>query len=361
MVTACDVEGDGGTDDVAMGAQGGSGRVVLVGEMGETGPLEVSVASGSEEVGGFEVGEVSARAFDSVFNGGRVGAAGEHAGVIVALDEDGVEGLDEAIEAGEDVAEVGEDTEAVFSVVDDEGDAIGAVVCGGDGVDGDAIDGDGVAGAEVFDGMDVTKGIVGPGGAEGLGGGVHGEVELSIVDSGAADMVGVVVGDDERVNAIDVAVEGTEAKGCLSAADAGVEEETDAHGFDVGGVAVRSGLEGDDEHGKRIMETGEKAKGKRMKDEGRRNGESRIHQAGGRYGPMKEPVPLYYKRNVACSGGGCSARAWRTGGWEKWGRCVSVGAKMSAPTWGDQRRERDQSRRGRSGKTGSSWEGSKRL
>ncbi len=55
VAAACDVEGDGGADDIAMGAQGDSGRVVLVGEMREAGPLEVMAGGGSEELGGFGV------------------------------------------------------------------------------------------------------------------------------------------------------------------------------------------------------------------------------------------------------------------------------------------------------------------
>jgi len=106
------------------------------------------------------------------------------------------------VEAGEVVAQVGEDAESFVVVFDDEGGAFAAVVGGGDGVDGGGVEAEGGAGAEVVGVVDAAD--FGGAGVEGAFGDVEGQVEFSVEDAGTAGVVAVVVCDEKGVDIVDV-------------------------------------------------------------------------------------------------------------------------------------------------------------
>ena len=83
---------------------------------------------------------------------------------------------------------------------------------------------------------------------EGGAGGVDRHAELTVEDAGGTDVIGVVVGDDEAVYISNVCLMGAESRFGLFAADAGVEQEPDAVGFNVDAVAVGAGLKRDQLH-----------------------------------------------------------------------------------------------------------------
>lgn len=150
-MTGGDDERDGGAEDATVGAKCERGLVVVFGEMGEADPAQAVASRLTDEVGGFEVGEMSALAADAVLEEWGVGPVFEHGGIIVAFDEEGVEIGDGVCESGEDVTEVGEDAETFCVGFEDEADAVGTIVRGGDGVDPEFSELEGVAGGEMRD------------------------------------------------------------------------------------------------------------------------------------------------------------------------------------------------------------------
>ena len=186
---------------------------------------------------------------DALFEEVGIGAVLEHVGVVVAFDEDAVERADDFVERVEWVSEVGEDSEALFSCGDDKGDAVGCVVGGGNGFDGETVKGEGVACREVAEVVHFAECATVVCGAEGFFGEVNGEAVFALVDAGTADMVAVVVGDDDCGDVPNVASVRGEALFGFDAADACVEEQGRAIGFNVDAVTCAAGLEGDGFHG----------------------------------------------------------------------------------------------------------------
>lgn len=117
--------------------------------------------------------------------------------------------------------QVGEDAQAMPAVVDDEGDAIHAVVGRGDRLHRHAVEPQAAARLEmphVAHGAQLAAGL---GGAERLGGRVDRQAELPLVDARRLAVVAVLVRDE---HGIDVAAVAGEPLLDLAAAQPGVDE-----------------------------------------------------------------------------------------------------------------------------------------
>jgi len=115
-------------------------------------------------------------------------------------------------------------------------------VRGADGVNDGRAKGQGRAGldkARVFD--RATGGLAN---LPGVRGDIDRQIKFSMKDAGAADVIHVMVADDEGVNVFDVALVLGQALLGGFAADTGVEEESDVGGFDIETVAIGAGLQG---------------------------------------------------------------------------------------------------------------------
>ena len=144
--------------------------------------------------------------------------------------------------------QVGEDSQSPASVIHDEGHAVGTVVRGGNRFDRNLAEPEGLAAAEVAQRGDLAQPITG-GRLISIDRDVDGQGELAVQDAHRAAVVHVVVRDDDRIDAPDVAaVEGQAPLG-LEAADAGVQQQLHPLGLDVDAIAVAARLEGDDLHG----------------------------------------------------------------------------------------------------------------
>ncbi len=132
------------------------------------------------------------------------------------------------------MTDVSADAEAVHAVVDDEDRAVDRVVRRREGLDGDAVaQAHRVAGAKMADVRDDAELRAAVGGRQGALGDENGKHQLAREDAGAAHVVGVLVRDEERVDAHrDTATLG-QARVELGAREAGVEQEAQAVGLDV--------------------------------------------------------------------------------------------------------------------------------
>ena len=145
------------------------------------------------------------------------------------------------------VAEVGEEADAAVEVMEDVADGVVGVVGDGEGFDGEVSEGEGLPGFKEF-----PSGVAGEFRTEVFHGGpvaVDGDAVAAGEDVKAGDVVAVFVGDEDGVEVAQGPPEGEEAVFDLFAAEAGVDEDADGVGFEVGAVAATAaGEDGEPEH-----------------------------------------------------------------------------------------------------------------
>jgi len=156
------------------------------------------------------------------------------------------------------VAEVGADGDLGAVGAESEAEGIGGVVRDGEGVDVNIADGETLAG---LDGLDSAKALAegfGEDAAELLHGGLA-DIERGFPDAEnlreAVAVIGVLVGDQDGVEAVEVAFDGGEASQGFALAEAGVNENAGGFGFEQGDVArTARGENGDAQADKKAPE-----------------------------------------------------------------------------------------------------------
>ena len=184
-----------------------------------------------------------------------IGTVGEHLGVVVALQQHGVQRGNHVAQAGEDVAQIGQDAQPVPAVIDHEHHPLCGVVRGGSRFHDDFAETDRFPGLEMPKVSDLAKGKS-LGRLVGLGGGVDWQAEGAVQDSHTAAVVNMVVGDENRIDRIYVPAMLGEPLFDIAGTDPGVEQQLDAACLDVDAVAVAAGLEGDELHGDIVLHHG---------------------------------------------------------------------------------------------------------
>lgn len=182
-----------------------------------------------EVVGGVGVAEVSVGVGDAFFEVVGVVAGSEEVAVVVGFDDE-VVGLIDVVGGGfRDVSHVGGEDEDLVFVAYAVAYAIGGVVGDGEGGDGEGSDGCGVGGVD-----DATVGVLGVVGCVvvfeafvgGLGG-IDGDgVSFGEVSSGSG-VIGVFVGEEEGVYAVEVEAFFAESFLYGAAGDACIEEDAE--------------------------------------------------------------------------------------------------------------------------------------
>lgn len=167
----------------------------------------------------------------------------QHVLIVIALEVERVDGADDRAQIPVHVADVGADAEAVHAVVDDEDRAVDRVVRRRERLDGDAVaEAHRVAGAEMADVGDHAELRAPVRRRQRALGDEDGEHQLAREDAGAAHVIGVLVRNEEGVDAHRDAAAGGEARVELGARESGVEQEAQTVRLDVEGVAVAAGL-----------------------------------------------------------------------------------------------------------------------
>jgi len=178
-----------------------------------------------------------------------VGADLEHVEIVIGFQDQAIGLAKGDFDELGHVAEVGADGDLGAVGSESEAEGIGGVVRDGEGVDVNIADGETLAG---LDGLDSAKALAegfGEDAAELLHGGLA-DIERRFPDAEnlreAVAVIGVLVGDQDGVEAVEVAFDGGEASQGFALAEAGVNENAGGFGFEQGDVARTAGGEDGD-------------------------------------------------------------------------------------------------------------------
>ncbi len=214
--------------------------VVVFAEVAEDEGAGPGVEDFADEGAGYFVGEVTVAAHDSLFDGPGVGADFEHFEVVVGFEEQEVGALEVDSDGVGHVAEVGGDRHFDAFGAERKADGVGGVVGDGEAVDVDIADAKAGAGLEEFeDGLEFTPGDGGGGEAAAI----DGDAKFLRDGGEAADVVGMLVGNNDGRERFGGDVDGGEALEGFFAAQAGVDEDAGAFGSDQSRIAITGGCE----------------------------------------------------------------------------------------------------------------------
>ena len=231
---------------------GGAGMERAVAVRAEMAEVEVFHGVGDDfggDLGGSVVGEMAVPGEDALLDGpGALDVVLEEAEVVVGLEDEGARGADALDDKLGGVAEVGEEADIAEGVVEHEADGVVGVMRNGEAVDLKVAEGDGGARFE-----ELPLGEAGHLGVEELGGeavAIDGNGVAFGEDGEAADVVAVLVGEEDGLDVGDGATDGGEAEFDLFSAEAGIDEDARVLGLEVGAVAAAATSEdGETQHG----------------------------------------------------------------------------------------------------------------
>ncbi len=215
----------------------GEGRVVIrLGKMRKACPLQTCPFT--EELGSLVVGNMSSCTFDAPLESGGIGSLREQYGVVITLDEDGIERGDHLWQFPENMPEVGQYPETLLSVGNHKNRTVLSIVRGREGPDRYFPEREGSPCKEKADIAQFPQVELRFSGTEGAGGDVERNPVFPLVYSRIADVIGMVVRDDHGAHRTDVPSEGSEPARCYGTADAGIEEQAHSVAFHIDAVAV---------------------------------------------------------------------------------------------------------------------------
>lgn len=129
----------------------------------------------------------------------------QHIRVIVALEEDGIEGREHIPESIKDMSEVGHNAEPFVPGCDDKGCSISAVMGGRYGLDRDFFEIDHTVTLKIPHIMNLTEGMPFDRSIEGLFCNVQRESVFSLVNACISYMVAVIMGNNHGIDIPDIA------------------------------------------------------------------------------------------------------------------------------------------------------------
>lgn len=183
----------------SVGSQGDVGAIVLVGQVGQAGPLQM-VAGEGDHFGGFAIGDVPAGAGNSVAKKFGVARMGQHVFVVVAFDEQGIERVDAGEHVIEDASQIRPQSKSRAAVVQREGGSVDTVVRRGHRLNRGFADRERFARDEMLDVVDGTEWDATLGRLKGSAADVNRHVEFAIQDAQTSDVVAVIVRDHDGVD-----------------------------------------------------------------------------------------------------------------------------------------------------------------
>jgi len=207
-----------------------------------------SIASDTQQLGRLDIGKVSSLSANSLLQRFQIRTIGQHLGIVVAFDHDGVERLHDGDKTVKRVTEIRQDAESLGSVIDYECDTIHGVMRRRDRLDCNISEPERGTRCKVSNVIEWSKLVLLARHSQRPLGDVDRQPEFPLINAQTTAVVAMVVRNHEGVNVFDVATVGGKSGLSLPAADPGVEQKPDATGFDINAVAVASGLQGDDFH-----------------------------------------------------------------------------------------------------------------
>jgi hypothetical protein len=188
------------------------GIVVFLGNMGEDEIADAGIqALGiGEEFADRVIGEMARAGEDALLDDPRIRADLEHVEIVIGFEDEAIGLAEMNSDVIRQVAEIGADCDLGAIGAEGKSDGVGRVVRDGERVDVDIADREALAGLDGFDAAEAFAESVGQDALEGFHGGL-GDVERGFPEAEdlgeAVAVVGVLVSDKDRVEAIDVAVD----------------------------------------------------------------------------------------------------------------------------------------------------------
>ena len=234
----------------ADGAQGEVGGVAVAGEMTKDGAAQAVLGERGKDFGGGDVGEVAVARHDALFQGpGTAGIVPEEFFVVIGLDDDSGGSAEALVDEFGGKTEIRAKAEAGPIVMQDETGGLVGVMRDGECLDGEVADrevGTGKEQAKIFAVVAAARTLDGFGGkgvAEDRG------LEFFAKDIKAADMVAVLVRDEDGVDGRGVDGCGGEPAANLPRTEAAIDEKAAGRGLDKGAVSRAARAEdGHSEH-----------------------------------------------------------------------------------------------------------------
>ena len=173
-----------------------------------------------------------------------IGADLEHVEVVIGFEDQAIRLAEMNFDELGHVAEVGADGDLDAVGAEGEAEGIGGIVRDGEGVDINVADGEALAGVDGFDAAEALAEGFRQDAAELLHGGL-GNVERRFPEAQdlrqTVAVVGVLVSDEDGVEAVNVALDSREPGKSFAFAEAGVNEDTSGFGFEQGQIARTAG------------------------------------------------------------------------------------------------------------------------
>ena len=207
------------------------GIVVFLRDVGENEMANTGIEAfgiGKEFADGV-IREVAGAGEDALLDDPGIRANLEHVEIVVGFEDEAIGLAEVDADVVREVAEIGADGD--FGTVGAEGEAyrIGRIVRDGEGVDVDVADREALTGLDGFHATEALAESVGESSLEGIHCGL-GDVERRFPEAQhlreTVAVVGVLVGDEDGVETVDVALDGGQAGKGFALSKAGVNEDT---------------------------------------------------------------------------------------------------------------------------------------
>jgi hypothetical protein len=213
--------------------------VVFLGDVGEDKVADAGIEAFGvgEKFADGVIGEMAGAGEDALLDDPGVRADLEHIEVVIGFEDEAIGLAEMDSYVIRQVAQIGADGNFAAVGAKSESDRVGSVVRNGEGVHVNVADGEALAGLDGLDAAEALAEGVGKDTLEGVHGG-FGDVERCFPEAEdlrqAIAVIGVLVGDENGVEAIDVALDGGEAGKGFALSKAGVNEDAGGFCFEQG-------------------------------------------------------------------------------------------------------------------------------
>ena len=183
------------------------------------------------------IGKVAGAGKDALLDDPGIGPDLEHVEVVIGFQDEAIGLAEMDSDVIRQVAEIGADGDFCAVSTEGESDGIGRIMRDGERMDVNVADGETLASLDGFDASEALAESVGQNALEGFHGGL-GDIERRLPEAEdlreAVTMIGVFVGNEDRVEAIDVALDSGEAGEGFALSEAGVNEDAGGFRFEQG-------------------------------------------------------------------------------------------------------------------------------
>jgi len=215
------------------------GIVVFLGDVGQDEMADTGIESFGigEEFTDRVIGEMAGAGKDALLDDPGVRADLKHVEIVVGFEDEAIGLAEMDSDVVWKVAEISADGDFGAVGAEGEADGVGSVVRDGEGVDVDIADGEALAGLDGFDAAEALAEGMGQGTLEGFHRGL-GNIEGRFPEAEdlreAVAVVGVLVGDEDGVETVDITPNRSEAGKGFALSKAGVNENAGGFGFEQG-------------------------------------------------------------------------------------------------------------------------------